>query len=203
MIPISGILIAAHLKSWSSHCDGDGSNDSNSVVGVSARSERPKSEPNKVDPFDCHNPACSSKMDLLKNAMKKRKSIATLKVTPEVPLPALSSSSVITLKTSDTPATAIDTIVKLSGDESDSVMIFEREKDSVLSSAVSDCPLDKEELGRSTWNLIHTIAAYYPKSPTDADKQNARNFIVALSYLYPCEVCRSDFKESVANFPPL
>jgi Erv1 / Alr family len=203
VIPISGFFIAAHLKSWTSHCDGDGSNDSNSRVGMSANSERPKSEAKKVDPFDCHNPACSSKMDLLKNAMKKRKSSATLPVAPENLMPALSSSSAIVLVSSDPPIIVVNDVGNSSGDKMVSVAIIETEKDSALSSAVSDCPLDKEELGRSTWNLIHTVAAYYPNSPSEADKENARNFILALSYLYPCEVCRSDFKESVANFPPL
>jgi Erv1 / Alr family len=203
LIPISGFFIAAHLKSWTSHCDGDGSIDSNSIVGMSADSERPKLESKKVNPFDCHNPACSSKMDLLKNAMKKRKNIATLQVAPESLLPALSSSSVIAIVSPDPSVTADNDIVKSSSDRIDSVAIIERERDSALSKAVSDCPLDKEELGRSTWNLIHTVAAYYPDSPSEEDKGNARNFILALSHLYPCEVCRSDFKESVANFPPL
>jgi hypothetical protein len=29
------------------------------------------------------------------------------------------------------------------------------------------CPVDKDELGSSTWNLLHTLAAYYPDEPTE------------------------------------
>jgi Erv1 / Alr family len=200
VIPISGFFIATHLKTWTSHCDADGSIDSSSMVGMSASGERTKSESKKVNPFDCHNPACSSKMDLLKNAMKKRKNIATLQVAPESLLSALSSSSVIAIVSPDPSITADNDVANSS---SDSVAVIETERNSAVSLSVSDCPLDKEELGRSTWNLIHTVAAYYPDSPSEADKENARNFILALSHLYPCEVCRSDFIESVANFPPL
>ena len=199
MIPLSGIFIAAHLKSWTSHCDGESANDSNSLVGLAAKIEKPKLESKKVDPFDCHNPACSSKMDLLKNAMRKRKSTATIQSAPEHLPPALSSSAFRAAEKKDSSSEETD-ISKSDVDDIDLVTISETEKDS---SFVSDCPLDKEELGRSTWNLIHTVAAYYPNIPTDVDKENARNFISALSYLYPCEVCRSDFKESVANFPPM
>ena len=30
----------------------------------------------------------------------------------------------------------------------------------------ADCPADVETLGRSTWTLLHSIAATYPVAPT-------------------------------------
>ena len=27
----------------------------------------------------------------------------------------------------------------------------------------TDCPWDKDQLGRSTWGLLHTIAAHFPE----------------------------------------
>lgn len=37
----------------------------------------------------------------------------------------------------------------------------------------TDCPVTIEKLGNSTWNLLHTIAAYYPLKPTLEQKKNA------------------------------
>jgi mitochondrial FAD-linked sulfhydryl oxidase len=34
-----------------------------------------------------------------------------------------------------------------------------------------ECPPDKDELGRSTWTFLHTMAAYYPEEPSDADQK--------------------------------
>lgn len=54
------------------------------------------------------------------------------------------------------------------------------------------CPLDKDELGRSTWNLLHTMAATYPDNPSDEQKQNVKSFFNILSQTYPCDVCAKD-----------
>eukprot|EP01041_Mallomonas_annulata_P006547 gene6547-13243_t len=64
------------------------------------------------------------------------------------------------------------------------------------------CPVDKDELGRSTWNLIHTIAAHYPDEPSNDDKANAERFFRSLAMLYPCEYCAKDFQASIAITPP-
>lgn len=55
-----------------------------------------------------------------------------------------------------------------------------------------NCPLDKDELGRSTWNLLHTMAATYPDNPSDEQKQNVNSFFNILSKTYPCDVCAKD-----------
>ena len=67
---------------------------------------------------------------------------------------------------------------------------------------VAQCPLDKAELGRSAWNVIHTVAAYYPDEPTLSEQDNARHFISALAGLYPCHICKPHFVDFVANNPP-
>ena len=40
-----------------------------------------------------------------------------------------------------------------------------------------DCPVDKDELGRSTWNLLHTMAAYYPEKPNNQEKKDMNDTI--------------------------
>ncbi|PSS09109.1 hypothetical protein M430DRAFT_128020 [Amorphotheca resinae ATCC 22711] len=59
----------------------------------------------------------------------------------------------------------------------------------------SDCPPDVEQLGRSSWTLLHSIAATYPVSPTPTEQNQARQFMGLFSKLYPCWVCAEDFQE--------
>lgn len=65
-----------------------------------------------------------------------------------------------------------------------------------------ECPLNKDELGSNTWNMLHTVAAYYPDNPTDEQKQFATSLIVSLAHLYPCSICAPDFQDSVSKHPP-
>lgn len=48
-------------------------------------------------------------------------------------------------------------------------------------SSSRQCPVDKDELGRSTWNLLHTMAAYYPDKPTTDDQQSMKSTVESLS----------------------
>lgn len=80
----------------------------------------------------------------------------------------------------------------------------EAQREAVLArppSATEGCPPDREELGRSSWALIHSMAAYYPKNPTDADKQAIRGFFNALQRLYPCRHCREQLVVDLARRP--
>lgn len=54
------------------------------------------------------------------------------------------------------------------------------------------CPVDKDELGHSTWNLLHTMAAVYPEKPTESQKEDVKSFFGILSRTYPCDVCAKD-----------
>lgn len=41
--------------------------------------------------------------------------------------------------------------------------------------------LSRENIyGRRVWQLLHTTAAYYPKQPSDQDKENAKTFVEGL-----------------------
>ncbi|KAI2622678.1 FAD-linked sulfhydryl oxidase ALR [Hypomontagnella submonticulosa] len=62
-----------------------------------------------------------------------------------------------------------------------------------------DCPADVETLGRSTWTLLHSIAATYPKTPSVAQQSDLRTFMDVFSRLYPCWVCAEDFQRYIAK----
>ena len=47
--------------------------------------------------------------------------------------------------------------------------------------------VSKEDLGRATWLLLHSIASQYPDEPTEREKRDAKNLINAMATLYPCK----------------
>ena len=58
-----------------------------------------------------------------------------------------------------------------------------------------DCPPDVEELGRSTWTLLHSMAATYPPTAPPETQSIMKQFISTFSKLYPCWVCAEDFQD--------
>ena len=42
----------------------------------------------------------------------------------------------------------------------------------------------------------------YPDSPSDSEKQGMVKFINALSWMYPCSICATDFRETIKEHPP-
>jgi len=66
----------------------------------------------------------------------------------------------------------------------------------------SGCPVDREELGRQSWTLLHTMAAYYPDDPTETDKTNMMHFLTCLAHFYPCSHCAEAFRETLIKHPP-
>lgn len=56
------------------------------------------------------------------------------------------------------------------------------------------CPYDKDDLGKSTWGLLHTMAANYPDKPTAKNIEEVSTFFSLLSKYYPCEYCAKDLK---------
>ena len=58
-----------------------------------------------------------------------------------------------------------------------------------------ECPLDKDELGRNTWSMLHTMAAYYEETPSKKQQHEMKQFIRLFANFYPCEPCAVDLRE--------
>ncbi|KAK5984828.1 Sulfhydryl oxidase [Trichostrongylus colubriformis] len=66
----------------------------------------------------------------------------------------------------------------------------------------NQCPVDKNELGRSTWNLLHTMSVHYPENPTDDQKKTVSVFMDSLAKTYPCDYCAKDLRKVLKEDPP-
>lgn len=58
----------------------------------------------------------------------------------------------------------------------------------------TECPLDKDELGKSTWSFLHTMAAYFPAKPSPDESNRMTKFLDILPDFYPCQHCAEDLK---------
>ncbi|KAL5706809.1 thiol oxidase [Ranunculus cassubicifolius] len=62
-------------------------------------------------------------------------------------------------------------------------------------------PVTKEELGRATWTVLHTLAAQYPDCPTRQQKKDVKELMAILSRIYPCRECADHFKDVLSANP--
>lgn len=65
-----------------------------------------------------------------------------------------------------------------------------------------DDPPDVAVLGRSTWTLLHSIAATYPETPSNKQQQDMKQFINLFSGIYPCWFCAEDFQKYIKKNEP-
>ena len=63
--------------------------------------------------------------------------------------------------------------------------------------ACTDVCTVKEELGTSTWRLLHAMVEHVEATP--ANEQRFQSLIRSLEHLYPCEECREHISEYISN----
>lgn len=60
----------------------------------------------------------------------------------------------------------------------------------------------KQDLGRSTWKLLHNILGRYPEKPTDTEKESLKQFFNVFVKVYPCGDCAVHFQKLLEKYPP-
>lgn len=63
-------------------------------------------------------------------------------------------------------------------------------------------PPDVEQLGRSSWSLLHSIAANYPEHPDTKKQADLKQFLRLFGNFYPCWYCGEDFEKYMAKSEP-
>lgn len=66
----------------------------------------------------------------------------------------------------------------------------------------TNCPLYKSELGRNSWSVLHTIAAYYSDHPSQQQQQDVNSFFNIFAKIYPCKECADDMRMDLQDEPP-
>ena len=106
-------------------------------------------------------------------------------------------------ETLSTACKRFSSILHQQSDSKHSIKSFsDRGAVSLQGSDASVSTTTKEEVGRATWTLLHTLAAQYPEHPTSRQKRDARNLIDIMTRMYPCGECAEHFSEVVKVCPP-
>jgi len=133
----------------------------------------------------CRVPSCSSKMDMFQKS---------LLVHQKSDQKTINSNNNNNKPTQPTRSSSSSQIITKSSNELDTALSSHED---------IECPLDKEDLGRASWSVIHTVAAHIPENPTNNEQKHMTQFIESFAALYPCHVCAPEFQQYVRNYPPL
>ena len=69
------------------------------------------------------------------------------------------------------------------------------------SSPKPQCPPSKTALGNGSWDLLHSMAAWYPDQPTAQEESMIRSFFQSFARFYPCTWCAEDFQKNLETKP--
>ncbi|VVT49915.1 uncharacterized protein SAPINGB_P002507 [Magnusiomyces paraingens] len=61
---------------------------------------------------------------------------------------------------------------------------------------------DVEQLGRSSWTFLHSLAASYPEHATTIEQSQMKSFLLLFGNLYPCWYCAEDLREWMKENQP-
>ncbi|ESW98831.1 putative FAD dependent sulfhydryl oxidase Erv1 [Ogataea parapolymorpha DL-1] len=73
---------------------------------------------------------------------------------------------------------------------------------SATKTVADDCPPDVEQLGRSTWTFLHSVAAKYPEQASEEQQEDMRTFLRVFGNIYPCWFCAKDFRQYMEKDKP-
>ncbi|EFW99781.1 FAD dependent sulfhydryl oxidase [Grosmannia clavigera kw1407] len=60
----------------------------------------------------------------------------------------------------------------------------------------------KQELGRASWRLMHTMMARFPEEPTFDESLALKTYVQLFARLYPCGDCAAHFQTLLQKYPP-
>jgi FAD-linked sulfhydryl oxidase len=63
-------------------------------------------------------------------------------------------------------------------------------------------PPDVEQLGRSSWTLLHSVASTYPEQPSTKEQSDMKQFLKLFGNFYPCWWCGEDFQKYMTTNEP-
>lgn len=63
------------------------------------------------------------------------------------------------------------------------------------------CPPTKAAIGTSSWDLLHSMTAWYPDKPTVEDQTLMKQFFTSFARFYPCTWCADDFQANLKKKP--
>lgn len=64
-------------------------------------------------------------------------------------------------------------------------------------------PPDVEQIGASSWTLLHSIAATYPEQPTNTQQSELKQFMKLFGKFYPCWHCAEDYNQYIEKSEPI
>jgi FAD-linked sulfhydryl oxidase len=66
----------------------------------------------------------------------------------------------------------------------------------------SGCPVNRRELGRASWAMLHTMAAYYPQTPSRNDQREMEQALWTVMKFFPCNYCSEKTLIEMKKNPP-
>jgi Erv1 / Alr family len=154
---------------------------STTTTNLAIMAKQSSATPNAKNPFpyeslsDCDRPACDDIVSMFQKASKAASDAESVE------------------KGNAKPSTTTDASVVGTSERA-----ISKEKYSVD----DVCPPSSAKLGRSTWTLLHTMAAWYPDAPSETDQTSIKSFFTTLSRFYPCPWCAHDFQHNLEEKPP-